>query len=291
MRLLSVEIEGFRCITEKIRLDLRASDGKSPLSFAAIVGPNGSGKTTILEAIAGLISRVMAGAFSGGVEKAQHIDLELSSGPRLRLHRGRLRCGDRSQLIAPDAEALDRTLYFPSGHDPYLVENLALEAESRADPQPLRSLLFRASPTRIHLVHQWLLRQELLGQTATDLWAILNEFMGGLEYLGVNSDDHVLSFRSHGEVVGFNQLSSGQRRAIILFAEAFMHCAPDGILLFDEPEAHFHPSWQRRLRGALTQLLPEGQIILATHSPFIVDGLDAAELHILGPVDDEVPTT
>ena len=51
MRFLSVKIEGFRGL-RGVDLDLRASEGSAePLPLAVIVGPNGSGKTAVLEAL------------------------------------------------------------------------------------------------------------------------------------------------------------------------------------------------------------------------------------------------
>ena len=57
-----------------------------------------------------------------------------------------------------------------------------------------------------------------------------------------------------------------------------MHCKEEGILLLDEPEPHFHPRWQWLLLDALLELIPQGQIVVATHSRDIVDGLDPNEL-------------
>lgn len=59
LRLERVRITGFRCIDE---LDLIDPTTGQPMGFAAIVGPNGSGKTAILEAIAlGLVAIARAG--------------------------------------------------------------------------------------------------------------------------------------------------------------------------------------------------------------------------------------
>ena len=43
-----------------------------------------------------------------------------------------------------------------------------------------------------------------------------------------------------------------------------------GILLIDEPENHLHPKWQKTLLESVQELFPYLQIILTTHSPFIV---------------------
>jgi predicted ATP-binding protein involved in virulence len=42
------------------------------------------------------------------------------------------------------------------------------------------------------------------------------------------------------------------------------------LLLLDEIEVHLHPKWQRRVVPVIERLFPRAQVILSTHSPFIV---------------------
>ena len=61
------------------------------------------------------------------------------------------------------------------------------------------------------------------------------------------------------------------------------------ILLIDEIENHLHPTWQRRVIPALLDHFPGLQIFATTHSPFVVAGLKAGQVHLLRR--DEPPTT
>ena len=54
-----------------------------------------------------------------------------------------------------------------------------------------------------------------------------------------------------------------------------------GILLIDEVENHLHPTWQRRVIPALLRHFPGLQIFATTHSPFVVAGLKAGQVHLL----------
>ncbi len=54
-----------------------------------------------------------------------------------------------------------------------------------------------------------------------------------------------------------------------------------GILLIDEIENHLHPTWQRRVIPALLKHFPGLQIFATTHSPFVVAGLKAGQVHLL----------
>ena len=53
------------------------------------------------------------------------------------------------------------------------------------------------------------------------------------------------------------------------------------VLLIDEIENHLHPTWQRRVIPALLEHFPGLQIFATTHSPFVVAGLRAGQVHML----------
>ena len=61
------------------------------------------------------------------------------------------------------------------------------------------------------------------------------------------------------------------------------------ILLIDEIENHLHPTWQRRVIPELLRHFPGLQIFATTHSPFVVAGLEAGQVHLLRR--DGPPTT
>ena len=52
-------------------------------------------------------------------------------------------------------------------------------------------------------------------------------------------------------------------------------------LLIDEIENHLHPTWQRRVIPALLKYFPGLQIFATTHSPFVVAGRKAGQVHLL----------
>jgi len=54
----------------------------------------------------------------------------------------------------------------------------------------------------------------------------------------------------------------------------------NGVLLIDEIDLHLHPRWQQKVVTKLTELFPNLQILLTTHSPFI--------LQRFGPEDGRV---
>ncbi len=62
------------------------------------------------------------------------------------------------------------------------------------------------------------------------------------------------------------------------------------ILLIDEIENHLHPTWQRRVIPALLDHFPRLQIFATTHSPFVVAGLKAGQVHVLKRDENGVVT-
>ena len=56
-----------------------------------------------------------------------------------------------------------------------------------------------------------------------------------------------------------------------------------GLLLIDEIETHLHPKWQKKILGIIRNLFPNLQIILTTHSPFVVASMDGARIYTCVP--------
>lgn len=56
-----------------------------------------------------------------------------------------------------------------------------------------------------------------------------------------------------------------------------------GVLLIDEIETHMHPKWQKKIVGIIRHFFPNLQIILTTHSPFVVASTDGARIYTCLP--------
>ena len=55
----------------------------------------------------------------------------------------------------------------------------------------------------------------------------------------------------------------------------------EAVFLLDEVENHLHPVWQRRVLPAFQRLFPKAQILVATHSPFVISSLSHGWIHPL----------
>lgn len=87
-----------------------------------------------------------------------------------------------------------------------------------------------------------------------------------------NGDILVMNKRRKSQRMHVEELSSGEKQIITLMA--YLAFKVDGrgqrIYIVDEPEVSLHITWQERFVDALLEACPDGQFILATHSPSII---------------------
>jgi len=60
-------------------------------------------------------------------------------------------------------------------------------------------------------------------------------------------------------------------------------CNTSGVLFIDEAENHLHPKWQKTFLNSVLEMFPNLQIIVATHSPFIVGSVEGAKVYVCKP--------
>lgn len=64
-------------------------------------------------------------------------------------------------------------------------------------------------------------------------------------------------------------LSSGEKQLLILLTQTLLQEKQPYVFIADEPELSLHIEWQHKIIGAIKELNPNAQIIVATHSPEI----------------------
>lgn len=66
------------------------------------------------------------------------------------------------------------------------------------------------------------------------------------------------------------QLSSGEKQLLIILIHCLIMGGVENIVFWDEPEISLHIDWQRVLIRKARELNPNGQFIIATHSPSLI---------------------
>lgn len=114
----------------------------------------------------------------------------------------------------------------------------------------------------------------------------------GLRAKSAPGKDLELQFCFGDRNLNFSQLPDGvryllgltvdflRRRELADWDESVADKKPS-VLLIDELDGHLHPKWQRAVLPALQKALPDVQIIVSTHSPFVISSCRGAKVHVL----------
>lgn len=103
-------------------------------------------------------------------------------------------------------------------------------------------------------------------------------------------------FEQRGQLLGIHKLSAGSlylmTRMLGLLARMYSCYVMSkgqgtrsvreipGLLLIDEAENHLHPRWQKRFIPMIRELFPRLQLVVATHSPFILASVRDARVYV-----------
>lgn len=321
--LTSISLENVRCFGERQSLALTDDEG-IPSRWTIILGENGVGKTTLLQAMAIAtsdeheISRLMFASWD------HDGDLREPAG----FHRGRNTIARISAVVRHLGEARSVGFDF-DGETPFRNEGQSFDPPplvcgygasrrlSAGKKRPrLRSRgsyasLFVNAPLRN--AEEWLLQEDYAAAKearpdgpARRRLDRLTELLTSL--LPEVSDVRVGESRGYGPGVDFRTpygwvplagLSLGYQSLVAwmvdlasaMFDRYSKHANPlaePAIVLVDEIDLHLHPKWQRDLMRFLTERFPNTQFIATAHSPLVVQAAADANIVLLRRDNDHV---
>ena len=123
---------------------------------------------------------------------------------------------------------------------------------------------------------------------------IINECLDNGIFKNIRRNDLMPIFEQNGQEITLEKLSSGNimliEHLVILLSKMYslsiLRNIPTndimkspGLLLIDEIETHLHPKWQKSILPIIRKTFPNLQIILTTHSPFVVSSLPGAKIY------------
>ena len=119
---------------------------------------------------------------------------------------------------------------------------------------------------------------------------VVNEINGIFDILeldvklkGFSKDEKTLPIfeNSASEEFDINDLSSGEKQLFLRTLSIKMLEPNNSIILIDEPELSLHPKWQQRIIEVYKKIGENNQIIVATHSPHILGSVSNKNIFIL----------
>ena len=120
----------------------------------------------------------------------------------------------------------------------------------------------------------------------------MRKLLPGMTFKGIDRERRDLMFDTVDGVVPLAYLSDGYQnmaawcgdllfRVTDTFDDYKDPLAARGVLIVDEIDLHLHPVWQRQLRNFLSDMFPNFQFILTTHSPLTAQQAGAGELFLV----------
>ena len=246
-----------------------------------LTGKNGSGKTTLIEAIRSNLDVI------NGI---QYINSEMDS-----LNTGiDIQLSNQSDIDAAFSSGSFITAFFGAKRAlqvqvPEGVERIIPEKTYSINDNPSEKLL----KYMVHLkAQQSFANNEKHVQTSQLIQNWFTLFENALKKLMDDStvwlefsfqDYNFIIHQNHREPYDFTQLSDGYSAALQIVADLLMRMdnnwlrkntsidlKEEGIVLIDEIETHLHLELQKTIMPFLTEMFPNIQFIVTTHSPFVV---------------------
>ena len=121
-----------------------------------------------------------------------------------------------------------------------------------------------------NIIHNILPYKNILLSIA-NLQKMFNAKLGYGKQMKVCEDEIKIFVNSEHDYHDINNLSSGEKQFLTLLACIFIDNTDRNLVLIDEPELSLNIRWQAELINLLMENAPKTQILLATHSPAIVD--------------------
>ena len=120
----------------------------------------------------------------------------------------------------------------------------------------------------------------------------LHQFMPNFTDLRIERNPLSMKVEKNGQTFSIEQLSGGEKCLMALVGDIAQRLAVanplrgkplegEGIVLIDEIDLHLHPAWQRLVIPKLTEVFPNCQFLISTHSPNVITHAKPQNLHLL----------
>ena len=300
MKIEKVHIKNIKGIKD-LELSFRKDD--KILDLIVLAGVNGSGKTTILEAIKDFFynenvnydepekSNVNLDIFLEEFEKYSSYNLKrVKFLNTFHYKKSDNNTSSQNQTIN-NFESLAKIIYVPAENN---FEKVKTDTTTLLRISQfiniINSNVIKDIPSYIATRRNYLatIEEDLTMKEITN--KVINEINGIFDILeldvklkGFSKDEKTLPIfeNSAGEEFDINDLSSGEKQLFLRTLSIKMLEPDNSIILIDEPELSLHPKWQQRIIEVYKKIGENNQIIVATHSPHILGSVSNENIFIL----------
>jgi predicted ATP-binding protein involved in virulence len=130
----------------------------------------------------------------------------------------------------------------------------------------------------------------------------LQKFLPEFTNFNIRRSPLRMEVKKDEQILTVNQLSDGEKCLIALVGDLARRMAiantmrqdplqGDGIVLIDEVDLHLHPRWQRTVILKLTEVFPNCQFIISTHSPHVINHVHPENLFLLDRTTNGIVAT
>ena len=271
-----------------------------------ITGKNGSGKTSVLQAIANLLERIANNSY----------DFLLNLEQNIKYYEDKLNNGDNGVENEPSLAYYKEQYAFYFGEvkiDFYNIDDFISKYQKGNFIIAFNETLNPTKPTIKEVwstkeiatreflnflsdlkIQEALARNEKLDREAdiiktwfVDFEILLKKvFQDDALQLLFNYKDYSFQILTQGKTFKFTEMSDGFAAVLEIIIDLILKMQrkvtltrayqQEGIVLIDEVETHLHLELQRLVLPLLTQLFPNIQFIVTTHSPFVLNSIHNA---------------
>jgi len=328
MRLLNLELKNIGPFIEGNINFISEEDNIQKPPVTIITGENGTGKTIVLDAIRGLLLATYQlerhiirndNDFSVSLtyatdNKTERLSCsELTQKNQLKLNSDKF----RNRFLAnqePDASWNWVVDYWTSklSTDRFEVKNLVAPIPENLYVNSLDGIQKNVEVAQLICFFDYLknsdnnAERELGVRLFETLKRIIKLSLidGEFKYVARTTLEPIVS--QTGQEISLEKLSSGnlyliQRMVSLLGKMYSIHilnkypieelCQTQGLLLIDEAENHLHPKWQKTFIQSIQEIFPNLQLIVTTHSPFIVSSVENAKIFVCHSKSDHAEMT
>ncbi len=138
-----------------------------------------------------------------------------------------------------------------------------------------------------------------LGKLTTDVYKSLHIKTSESASFEFTTSDFFLAVNKNGQDFDIRQLSDGEKTLIMLVCDIARRLTianpalenkleGEGVVMIDEIELHLHPAWQRNVLPALQATFPNIQFIVTTHSPHVLNNVDARNIFLFRNENNQI---